>query len=270
MIISGRPTHGTATPVQIPSVIPAEKRACEVFWAEALLPSLTELLPLRPKVVTCPDDSHGQHDVIIQCANGITIGVQVTELTYELARQRQAQRIRFLSDVVACLRQRGLSSPRRLMVNCFVPYASDGRYSIPSPGALVDAITVFLCGSPEQEWAEVGTARLYFEWVDEGAIYVPSEGGIGVNCDLDSLPRMLDMYRDAVSCIRAKKATSRSPWLLIWSKTFWKDSHWFGEHVLRHMQESFKDAPFERVFFMESMDGPEIFDVNLNVHSVKA
>jgi len=112
--ISGRITHGTATPVVIASVIPDDKRAKEVFWATALVTRLPDLQLLNPSVVSCQDDSNGNHDVIVNLADGKSIGIQVTELTSELERARRAQNERFVSEVLTCFRKRGLSSERRM------------------------------------------------------------------------------------------------------------------------------------------------------------
>ena len=121
--ISVRPTHGTARPVKHPSVVPTDKRDCEVFWVSVLLQTIAELKSFGPTVEPCPDDSHGNHNVIVKLNNGDSIGVQVTELTYELARARKSQRDRFLSDVRECFRARKMSPPRKLLVKCFLAIA---------------------------------------------------------------------------------------------------------------------------------------------------
>lgn len=265
-----RPTHGTATPAICPSVLPKDKRACEVFWASALLSRLTELQPFNPKVTSCEDDSHGNHDVIAGLNDGGSIGIQVTELTYELERARSSQRDRFIGDVLRCFESRALSSTRQLLVQIFVPFSPGVRFSVPPPNVLADATTSFINESPEQKTVKLGSARVFFQWVDTGAFYVPSVAGIGIDCDIDALPRSVNMYRDAVSCLRDKKAASSSPWLLVWSTSFWRDKHWLEEEVLRHMRNSFENSPFDRVFFMETMDGPGYFEANLAIHAIKA
>lgn len=266
--ISGRITHGTATPVLRASVIPTDKRAKEVFWASALVVRLPDLQPFNPSVESCLDDSHGNHDVIVKLDNGETIGIQVTELTYELQRARNAQNENFVSNVLACFEKRGLSTERRLLVSCFVPFIESGRYIVPKPEVLADATASFISSALENELIELDCMRVQFEWIDEGMIYVPSVAGIGIHCDLDALPRTVEMYRDAISSLSEKKADSNSPWLLIWSQSYNQDKHWLGKQTLHHMQNTFANSPFKKVYFLESMDGPG-FETNLEVHSIK-
>ena len=267
--IAGRITHGTATPASFPSVIPGDKRAKEVFWASALVERLPELQSLNPTTVSCQDDSNGNHDVIVILDNGKSIGIQVTELTYELERARRAQNEKFVSDVLVCFRKRSLSSERSLLVSCAVPFVAGGRYIVPKPESLADACTEFLEGATESI-IELERVRVRFEWVDKVELYVPSVSGIGVDCNLDGLPRTLEMYCDAISCLRDKKVESNSPWLLIWSQSFWRDKHWLGKETLAHMHKSFTTSSFVRVFFVESMDGAGFFEANLEVHAIKA
>ena len=268
--ICARITHGTATPVVRPSVIPDDKREKEVFWASVLVAHLPELQPFHPSVVSCPDDSHGNPDVVVNLNTGESIGVQVKELTYELERARRAQTERFVSEVLTCFENRGLSSARRLLVSCAVPFVAGGRYVVPKPEALADATATFLQESPENNLIALDRIRVIFQWVDEGDFYVPSVAGIGIDCNLDALPRTLDMYCDAISYLRDKKANANAPWLLVWSQSFCRDKHWLGKETLNHMQGSFAASPFERVFFVESMDGPGYFEANLEVHAIKA
>ena len=90
--ISLRPTHGTARKISRPSVIPPDKADKEVFWVKILVDCLPEFSSGVEGVVSNPDDSHGQHDVLINLREGKDIGVQVTELTSELRRRREAMR----------------------------------------------------------------------------------------------------------------------------------------------------------------------------------
>jgi hypothetical protein len=268
--VSARITHGTATQVEIPSVIPEAKQAKEVFWASALVSRLPELQASSPSVVTCLDDSHGNHDVIVNLDSGELIGIQVTELTYELARARQAQTEKFVAEALAYFTKRGLSSARRLLVNCFVPFVAGSRYVIPKVELLADATEMFIREANEKQIVTVEQSKVLFEWVDKGEIYVPSVAGIGLACNLDALPRTLEMYCDAITCLRDKKANSNSPWLLVWSNSFFRDKHWLGNETLEHMKKVFSTSSFKRVFFIESMDGPGYFEANLVVHAIKA
>lgn len=268
--VSARITHGTAAQVALPSVIPDAKQDKEVFWAAALVSRLHELQAFNPFVVPCPDDSHGNHDVIVSLENGEPIGIQVTELTYELARARQAHCEKFLADALACFTKRGLSSARRLLVNCFVPFFAGGRFVVPKVELLADSTEIFIREGRGKQFIDIEQTKVLFEWVDEGELYVPSVAGIGINCNLDALPRTLEMYCDAITCLRDKKAKSNSPWLLVWSQSFFLDKHWLGNDALEHMKKTFSTSPFKRVFFVESMDGPGNFEANLEVHAIKA
>jgi len=268
--ISARSTHGTAAQVAIPSVVPEGKQEKEVFWASALISRLPDLQTFNPSVASCPDDSHGKHDVIVNLDNGESIGIQVTELTYELARARQKQTEKFVTEALAYLTKCGLSSARRLLVSCFVPFSAGNRYVVPKVELLANAIESFLRGSHENMSVTVEQTKVHFQWVDEGNFYVPSIAGIGVACNLDALPRSLEMYCDAITCLRDKKANSNSPWLLVWSKSFIWDKHWLGNETLEHMRKTFSSSSFERVFFVESMDGSGFFEANCVAHAIKA
>jgi hypothetical protein len=267
--MSARITHGTATPVEIPFIIPEKKQDKEVFWTNTLVSRLPELQAFNPSVAPCADDSHGNHDVIVSLNNGDTIGVQVTELTYELERARRAQAERFVAEAIACFTKRGLSSERRMLVHCFVPFISANRYVVPKIDLLADATETFIRGSQEHSVITVENTKVLFEWISEGELYVPSVAGIGIACDLDSLPRTLEMYCDAISCLRDKKAGSNSPWLLMWSTSFLRDKHWLGDKTIEHMKATFSSSPFERVYFVESIDGAGYFEANLVVHAIK-
>lgn len=268
--ITARPTHGTATPVMLPSVVPTDKRNCEVFWVSVLLPTLSEVQALTPALESCADDSHGNHDVIVKLSDGESVGVQVTELTYELERARKAQTGRFLSNVRKCFHERKLSSSNKLLVKCFLPFTSRKKFKVPNPTDIADATIAFINGSNEGDSVDVPPARVMFQWIEEREFYMPTEGNIGIDCDLDALPRTLEMYSEAVSSLCEKKSESKSPWLLIWSTTFWRDKHWLGDEVLQHMRASFKSSPFTRVFFVESLDGQGMFEANLTVNEIKA
>jgi hypothetical protein len=267
--VSARFTHGTATQVEIPSVIPDTKQDKEVFWTNTLVARLPELNGYSPCVAPCGDDSHGNHDVIVSLNCGDTIGIQVTELTYELERARKAQAEKFIAEVIACFRQRGLSSARKMLVHCFLPFVSGSRYVVPKVDLLADTTETFIRGSQERSVITVENTKVMFEWVNEGDLYVPSVAGIGISCDLDVLPRTLEMYCDAISCLCDKKMNSNSPWLLVWSTSFLRDKHWLGDKALEHMKATFSSSHFERVYFVESMDGAGFFEANLVVHAIK-
>ena len=118
-----------------------------MFWTTTLVSRLPEFQALNPSVAPCADDSNGNHDVIVSLNNGDAIGIQVTELTYELERARHAQAERFAAEAIACFAKRGLSSTRQLLVHCFVPFASGNRYVVPKAELLADATETFIRGS---------------------------------------------------------------------------------------------------------------------------
>jgi hypothetical protein len=268
--ISISPTHGTATQAGLSPVIPIDKRKCEVFWVSALLNELAELQSLHPKAASYPNDSHGNHDVIVTLDVGDPIGVQVTELTYELERNRRAVKDRFVRDARKLIKERDLSVDGQLLVSCLAPFVDDGRFvDPPKPVVLTDAIAAFISGSQRDQHIELDSAGVRFDWIEGGAFYVPSVNGIAINCDLGSLPHTLNMYHSAVSYLYRRKAGCKSPWLLIWSQSFWKDKYWLGDELIEFMRVSFSDSNFERVFFIESMDGEKIFETNLSVHEIK-
>ena len=195
--------------------------------------------------------------------------MQVTELTYELERTRKVQAERFLSNVRKCFHARKLSSDNKLLVKCFLPFTPSNKFKVPKPTDIADATVAFINGSNEAYSVDLPPARVMFQWIEEGEFYMPNEGNIAIDCDLDALPRTLEMYSEAASSLCEKKSESKSPWLLIWSTAFSRDKHWLGDEVLQHMRASFKSSPFTRVFFVESLDGQGMFDANLTVSEIK-
>ena len=56
----------------------------EVFWVNELVSAIDEFDPNNTKVLSNTDDSNGGHDALICLGDGTIVGVQVTELTYDL------------------------------------------------------------------------------------------------------------------------------------------------------------------------------------------
>jgi len=267
--VSLRPMFGTAKPVALPTVVPKETRECELFWVDALVRNDSDIQSLDPEIESCADDSHGKSDVILRSQEGDEIGIQVTELTYELRREREFQRTQFLRKNLEHFVCEKVSAQKKLMVKCFLPYVSTRKYHAPKPEDVLDATIAFIEGSDEEDLVEVPSARIYFKWVDDGELFVPSVGNIGIDCNLDALPRSLEIYHDAILNLCNKKEKSKSPWLLIWSTTFWKDKHWIGDEVLDQMRSALDPLDFERVYFLETLDMPGAFQKNLTVHMIK-
>lgn len=261
-------SHGDATPIYYPTVAPEDKQPRERFWVQALLSRLDEMKAQQPIAETCDDDSNGNHDVIIQLRDLDSIGVQVTELTYEIGRSRKNQRDRFVAKVFECFKKQQLSSSRMLKVHCSVSLPEGDKYRLPSPEQIADATSTFMQSSHEQ-FVSIDRGRLFFQWVDKGALYGRSEAGIGFECDLDLIPQTPGQFFEIVNQIRKKKAKAKSPWLLIWSSTFWKAGRSFEGAVLQHLRASFADSHFERVYFIESMDSLPFFANSLRHHTIK-
>ena len=61
-----------------------------------------------------------------------------------------------------------------------------------------------ISGTAQQEIIEVQPGKVMLQWIDEGGLYVPSVGNIGVYCDLDALPRTLEIYQCCRKYLREK------------------------------------------------------------------
>lgn len=268
--ISGRVLYGTARPVPIRRAVPKEKLGRELFWVEALVRKINEPGLAGARVLPSPDDSHHQDDVVISTGSDACIGVQVTELTSELERERRSKASKYVNEVLKCFEARQITTDRKLVVMCLPPTDLPRRYSLPTPEEVANVTESVIAGEQAKQIHEVDSARLSFLWVEQGDILVPSVGQIGFDCDLGELPRTIETYCDAASVLARKKSTSESPWLLIWSTSFWKDKRWLQTEVLSHMEAAFQGSPFERVFFAESMDCHDMFDANLAIHRLKA
>jgi hypothetical protein len=267
--ISGRPLFGTATRAAVDRAVPIEKQRRECFWVEALVRRLDEPGLVGAHVLPSPDDSHHKDDIVISTGGDACIGVQVTELTSELERGRRSQASKYVNEVLRCFEEKRITSDRKLVVMCLPPTNLPRRYFLPSPEEIANVTESFIAGEQAKQIHDLDSARLAFSWVEEGDILVPSVGQIGFDCDLGELPRTIETYCDAASSVASKKANSASPWLLVWSTSFWKDKHWLQTEVLSHMEVAFRESTFERVFFAESMDCQDAFEANLEVHCIK-
>lgn len=103
----------------------------------------------------------------------------------------------------------------------------------------------------------------------ETQFYVPFRDNIGIDLDFDWLPESEKRYFAAIDEIIEKKSNSRSPWLLVWSLQFFIDKHLFGDRVIEHMKAQFAQTQFNRVYFIESIDGEGMFQANLCLHRIK-
>lgn len=266
--VSMRPTHGTARLIHIPSVLPQDKREKEVFWVRALTAKLPALSGVPPKIGPNEDDSHGNDDVIIEMQDDCAIGVQVTELTSELKRKREAIRASYLKKVVDLLEKMNVTSEEKVLVNLLFNSPDPEELNIEKPERIVQAIeNENSIDSPRI--IHGGRHRILLQGVGENDFYVPNANNIGIDVDFDQVPRSIETYKKAIDYLVGKKSKSISPWLLVWSLDFWRDKHTFGERVLEYMRSTFANADFDKIYFLESLDGDGTFEANLELHIIK-
>lgn len=267
--ISVRPTHGTATLSSFPSVIPPGKSDKEVFWVRELMRRLPNFAHVQINVRTNEDDSCGNHDVIVETGAQSSWGVQVTELTYELWRMRSNQRGRYLRQIIAELQRIGATAPVRVVAKvCFSAPNPKELKRVPA-GEIAAFIASCASGLSTDQLIDTRFGHVMFSRVGTADIYTPSHGNIGVDDDIDLLPRSLEMYKTAVAYLIEKKQRSRSPWLVVWSAAFHRDKHFLGTDVLDYMKSAFSTTPFSHVYFIESIDGEGFFEANIGVHAIK-
>ena len=263
-----RPTHGTARLINLSSVLPQEKKEKEVFWVRALMAKLPAQPGVSTKIRPNEDDSHGNHDVIIEMQDDCVIGVQVTELTSELRRKREAIRASYLKEIINFLVMKNVTSEEKVMVKLSFNSPDPEELNIEKPECIVQLIEneVSLCS---RRYIDCGRYSISLERVGENDIYVPNTNNIGIDVDFDQVPRSLETYRKAIEYLVEKKSNSISPWLLVWSLEFWKDKHTFGESVLEYMRSMFGNAGFDKIYFLESLDGAGYFEANLKLHIIR-
>jgi hypothetical protein len=267
--ISGRPTHGTATPVSFSAVVPLGKSEKEVFWVRELVRRLPGFPHGKTVVRANEDDSAGNHDVVIETNAQLVLGVQVTELTYELWRKRSIQRDRYLQKIVYELQRIGALAPARFVANVHFSTTNPRELELVPAEEIATLVASEANGLSTRKIVETRFGRVLFSPAGEADIYVPCHGNIGVNVDIDELPRSLEMYTTAIDCLVEKKMQSKSPWLVIWSVAFYRDKHFLGNEVINYMKRAFQGAPFSRVYLIESMDGEGFFEANITVYAVK-
>lgn len=266
--ISVRPTHGTARVVARASVLPPEKSDKEVFWVRILVDALQELSGHVSDVRSNKDDSHGQDDVIIEMSDGVSIGVQVTELTSELRRKREAIRVSYIDKILTLLRKEGVRSKERVLAKLLFAASDPETFQIHKPERVVQLIRdEEVVHSPRT--VDVGPYRVLLQRVGQSQFYVPNVNNIGIDVDFDAVPSSLATYRKAVDYLAEKKSNSMSAWLLIWSASFWQDKDWLGDELIAYMKATFANSCFDNVYFAESIDGEGLFTANLEVHNIK-
>lgn len=105
--------------------------------------------------------------------------------------------------------------------------------------------------------------------MEKGDFCIPNYNNIGVYVNYDKLPRTLEMYTTAVDYLIKKKSNSKSPWLVIWSTSFWLDKHWLMDELIEYLINSFKGTQFSSVYFVESQDGDGWFQTNIGIYHIK-
>ncbi len=261
-------THGTAKRVEIRSVIPSNKSDKELFWTKILCEKLAEKYEIA-KVESNPDDSHGKHDTIITLKDDSLIGVQVTEFTYELARTRKHIKESYLKQIHDLIQSKNIKSNDKLVFNIFFPYSESKKPTSDKPKKIVEAIEELISNGISNRTYQYSFGTISVQTITKDEFFIRNVNNIGVNVNFDNLPRTLEMYSDCVDSIVLKKSKSLSNWLLIWSLEFWKDRHWLGNELIDYMESQFKDSKFDKVFFVESIDGDGPFQVNLKLYEIK-
>ncbi len=261
-------THGTARSVKTPSVIPTGKENIELFWCKALLNKL--ILPLDiQSIESSIDDSQGKDDVIVLLRNKLKIGIQVTELTYELERARKNIKQKYLQRIFDELKRRNIHSSERVVFNIVFPLNFSKKPKQASPAKVVECISNILTGGIKDERIKFNFGEINYHIIGNKDFYVKNLNNIGVEVNFSNLPRNGNMYYDCVDEFKRKKKSSKSDWLLIWSTDFWRDKHWIGEPLVGYMKQTFENSDFAHVFFIESMDGKGYFETNLSVNCIK-
>jgi len=269
--IGGTLIGGTAKTVHFASVIPEGKSEKEVFWVDQLFKQLPEYQKINVQIYANEDDSEGNHDVIACKQSDDNMGIQVTELTSELQKSRSALSKYHVRHIINALSDNNVKSELKVAIEIVVQGIEKKKPKFPKP----KEVAKIICDksikgfSSQIEIEEEGLLKIVYQPLKEGTFYLPNYNNIGVSVNYDSLPRTLDMYRNSVDYLVKKKANSKSPWLVIWSESIWKDFHWLGKELLSYMEIAFSKSQFQKVYFIESMDGEGIFQANIHWHQIK-
>lgn len=266
--ISATLISGTGRLELIPSIIPFDKSEKEIFWTKVLADNLSDKFEYI-KIETNPDDSNGKHDVIITLKNESKIGVQVTEFTYELERTRQHIKYFYTNKLLEEIQSRGIKYEEQILISINFPYSKSKKPHSEKPIKIVDSIERLLENGIQERIYNFKFGSMLCKIINEGSFYLPNINNIGIDVNFDKLPRSLKMYFDCIDAIVLKKANSVSNWLIIWSLDFIKDRHWLGNEVIQYMKQKFIGSIFDKVFFVESLDGENFFHKNLKIDEIK-
>jgi hypothetical protein len=258
---------GTAKQVEIKKLLPQDKREKETFLVHSLLNYLKIFDPLDFKVISNPDDSFGDHDVLIEFKSRKQIGIQVTELTFELERARVSIRKSFLAKTLKLITESNINSETKKIFQIIVPESDSIKPDIQKPSKILKQISENLnkTGLIENN----GFKLLITNVSEDSKFYVPHFNNIGIDVTFDQISTTLEHYLICIDIIFCKKLKSKSEWLLIWSTDFWRDKAWIKDDINDYMINKFKDSSFSNVFFLESFDNPEMFLPNLEIFTIK-
>lgn len=265
--LTARPISGTARPVKIKKILPSGKVERECFLTQKICEKLDEFNTKEYSVYTNKDDSHGNHDTIIRLSNpdGI-IGVQLTELTFEIERARQAVRKKYLEKILIELNHNKTFSKKNKFVKIQLPHSDSIKPNFVKPKIISKAISEIIDTSNSFEHKDFNLR--IFE-MDSADFYLPNINNIAIDVNFDLIPISFDLYKSYVDAIIQKKDSAKSDWLLIWSTQFWKDKHWAYEDLELYMKDKFKETKFKKVYFLESIDMLNMFDTNMTIRRIK-
>lgn len=269
--IGGTFIGGTAKTVHFASVIPEGKREKEVFWVNQLFQQLPEYQKTNIQIHSNEDDSEGNHDVIICEPNEDNVGIQVTELTSELQKSRLALSKYHVRNIINTLNDENIESESKIAIGITIKGVERKNPKFPKPKEVAKIIRDKSINgfSSQVEIEDHDLFKIVYQPLEEGELYLPSCNNMGISVNYGALPRSLEMYENAVDYLVKKKSNSKSPWLVIWSESFWKDGHWLGKELLPYMETSFASSQFQKVYFIESMDGDGMFQANIHWHQIK-
>ncbi len=198
-----------------------------------------------------------------------TIGVQVTELTYELERARKNIKQKYIKDIIKEVLAKNITTEDKILVNIFFPAKNTKKPTTVKIKTVVDSVIDELQKFTTDISKELSFGKISIQQAKEGQLYVPCAGNIGFDVNFDQVPRSLPFYKEVIDLIVEKKSKSKSEWLLIWSLDFWRDKHWLEKEIVDYVKKSFDSTSFKEVYFVESMDGERFFQANLKISKIK-
>ncbi len=187
---------GTAKPVHFPSVIPEAKSEKEVFWVSQLFKLIPEFENKNVTIKSNEDDSEGNHDVLACLENADSIGIQVTELTSELRKNREPLSRYYTRNIINSLHKVNANSNTDIAASVIIKGVERKKPKFPKPNEIAELVKEkSLSGfSKHTEVEDRGYFKVAFQPLTSGTLFIPNHGRIGVSVNYDALPRALDMY----------------------------------------------------------------------------